>query len=389
MNRISTLKCLHSILLLGFPVLSCQAEELTALVTAVKGRAQIEQGHHSIKIYPMRVLAAGQELSISEGGRLSLLCSNDSALRLEGPRKWVLSESECRRGREVTDGTFLSFMNADMRRRTRSADGWLTAPVRRSDEILAPGVLVSPRQSALLSLRPVFRWVPDPQAVEYRIEGTSTQTQGFSFKLDFLAVDCRQPFAGRTVCQAPLPREVPPLQAGVEYQIGVSSKRGRRSPWTRAEMFAVTTLGRDRRQEVERLEQAFGTVLDDVDERLRAVSLLYADKEMFSESLDLLLQVISTASAPCADDLLAASELFIESGPLAIAKAYAQSALDSASNRSIRAEALLKLGRIAYQQRHAEDAKKYLHQAAEILQELDPERQALVKRALQRLESKF
>lgn len=386
MKKTLSQKSLLFAVLLGFSNLYCPAQELTALVTGVEGSVQIEEGHHTQRIFPMRVLAADQELRIAEEGSLSLICSNDSLLRLKGPRTWSLTQSECSKGRKAIEGTYQSFMSADLQRRTRSADGWLEAPVRRSDEILAPGLIISPRQSALLSLRPVFRWIPDAKAAEYRIQGRSEQAQGFSFVLHAYSVDCRKSFADRTVCQAPLPAASAPLAPGAEYQVGVSSKQGRRSPWTRAELFTVWTLSEEKRGQVENLVQAIEAMLDDRQERLRMTAALYAEMGVFSEAQQALMQVLSSSPMPDAGDLLAASEMFIESGPLEIAEAYAQKALDLAPNRPLRAEALLALGRVAYEQRHADKAKEYLQQAAQVPQGLDSQRQDLVKRALKRLQ---
>jgi hypothetical protein len=163
---------------------------------------------------PWQVVQAGVKVQVPKGGSVGIVCSNRRFVRLAGPVSWLLSESACAAGKELTLGEYS--LVAPQGGRFRVVEGIMVIEreIRsgEGDDPLAP-IVLAPRKSILRSPRPTVSWSGVPLATEYEVNWTGRGV-GYHGVLQAGEVACPEVRENLSICSLPWPEDRANLAPG-------------------------------------------------------------------------------------------------------------------------------------------------------------------------------
>ncbi len=347
---------------------TADATALTGIITQVEQTGEsvqlTEPGTRSIALpKPLQRIGAGTVLTIPRGARLGVVCSTQQFIRIEGPASWVLEAKSCSLGRPLKLDDYSLIMPRGGRLRVVPGLLGLEQEMRGDEEdLLAPTVL-SPRNTALRTLRPAIEWIRIPSAVEYRIEWNGRGQDTFELQLDAKTTQCAAGWEGLEICSIPWAADRHDLPPGQTFFLKVSARDGIVAPWHEAPTVEVRTL---EASDVARLEarlhdlQSLG--LDGVALETAKAGVL-AEERLFAEAAEAYRTLV--ASSPTGDLEVTLADAYLQMGLLRLAdRHYAQAATNESP--AVRAAAAFGRGRIEYSRARYAEARARFREAEEM-----------------------
>lgn len=140
-----------------------------AVATEVDGNVRVEpaEGATPHRLRTLERLPAGGVVVVPAGGRLTVLCSTDHLVLVDGPARWEVGEPACRSGKRLPAGTFRGVL-PEQGRLVRFGDVLALEMVTRDDEDPGVPILLAPRHTAVVDVGAVV-WTEVPGAVQYEL----------------------------------------------------------------------------------------------------------------------------------------------------------------------------------------------------------------------------
>jgi len=317
----------------------------TAMAIKVEGTVTVSPSVRVLKTHAQ--VREGETLSLPKQSSVVLLCSSDRWISITGPRNWLLDAKACEVGTPVTAGSYRELAAENGRMRSLKTGVAIEIETRADAQEEFVPILLTPRNTAVVNVRPAVSWTQVPRATEYAIEWL-----GDGATTTRIAADKAQCTAG--VCTAPYPADGLPLKTGTPAFISVACRIGIASPWRREKDAAEVRLLDSRAQETLRHRlDAINAVPADNDVRNLLVAGAYAHSGVLHEAW----QRYSKSAAPAA--WVTAGDLALQMNMPAIAAREYTRASDSKSPTSVRAAAAFGLGRVTLARRRYEEAQRH------------------------------
>jgi hypothetical protein len=342
---------------------SAGAGSLTGVIT------QMEQAGENVQLQetasrsilsprPWQVVRAGARFVVPQGARLGIVCSTEYFVRIEGPASWALDEKACSRGRHLARVDYELIIPRGGRLRVVAGLLGLAQEMRGDEgDPLAPTIL-SPRNTALRTLRPSISWVRIPSAIEYRIEWSGRGQGSFLLRLDAEDAHCAAGWENQEICSIPWPTNRPDLSPGQIFFLKIAARDGIVAPWHESPAVEIRTLEAG---EVAKL----GSRLDDLEcLGLRGPALetakagLLAQTMLLADAAEVYRKLV--AFSPAAELEVTLADMYLQMGLLRIAALH-YSKVAANESPAVRAAAALGLGQIEYgRNRYAEARAHFL-----------------------------
>ncbi len=228
--------------------------ERIAFVTHVSGKVSaMRPGEHRVDVLSLfAALADGTVVKPGAGASVTVLCKSDTVLQLF--ETVGVTGELCARGAAVPPGTYARL---DPRTgRLPSVPDPFDPDLRREkrDDYGRVPVVLSPRQTALMTNRPVLRWIEVPGAVDYRVRVLGPA--GFEEILDAKQLICTPEEAfdrDRRACSCSWPADRPGLtNKPHSLEVGVRLSLVERDPRVADEILWIRRLSAEKEAEVNR-----------------------------------------------------------------------------------------------------------------------------------------
>lgn len=218
-----------TLLIVGIGSASQAAGEPLALLTSYSGEVTIERNGGEIAARPLLPLREGDVVQLQEKAGATVVCRTDRAVDLA--RSERLSHELCAQGTELPAGSY-AVVEPRGGRIQRVDGSFEPAPATRElpGDYAAFPVVLSPRNTALVDVRPTVRWTETPGAVDYQIQWSGPGFPAFAKGRDELRCRQEELFDGPvTTCELDWPLDAPQLQEGGVYYLSVGA-------WLKAEL---------------------------------------------------------------------------------------------------------------------------------------------------------
>lgn len=314
---------------------------------------------------PLQTVAPGVVVHVPAGASIVLACSTPSLVRIEGPTSWRLDSASCRKGRPIDRADY--DLVAPRGGRFRYA-GLLPAFERelRGDDDSDPliPVVLSPRETAIRSPRPILLWRRVPLAAQYRIKWSSRGADAFSIQVGAEEVDCSVRADGLDVCTLPWPSDKPDLPPGRTFFLSLAARRDFTDDWHAAEgSVEVRTLTADEAALVETKLAGLERLGFEGAPREAALAGVLAESGLRAEAIESLRKAVELA--PAAALRITLADLYLSTGLGRLARAlYSQTLEDP--DPAVRADAASGMGQVEYAQGRFHEAALRFRQAAEL-----------------------
>jgi tetratricopeptide (TPR) repeat protein len=347
---------------------SAGAASLTAVITQVEqagDSAQLrEPADRSILLpRPWQVIPAGARLTVPVGAHMGIACSTRHFVRIEGPASWTLDAKACSLGQLLALADYELIVPRGGRLRVIPGLLGLEQEMRGDDEDLLAPTILSPRNTALRTLRPAIEWIRIPSAVEYRIEWNGRGQDTFELRLDAKTTQCAAGWEGLEICSLPWPTDRPGLSPGQTFFLKISARDGIVAPWHEAPTVEVRTLEAGDVAKVEaRLRDLQSLSLDGATPETAKAGVL-AEEKLFADAAEIYRRLV--ASSPAGELEVTLADTYLQMGLLRLAdRHYAQAA--TKESPAVRAAAAFGRGRIEYSRARYSEARARFREAEEM-----------------------
>lgn len=367
-------------LLLAVPAGAARGSTFTAVFTVVEGNITVAErpAHRSSRpvvrrARPLQVVRSREEIHVPAGARMVLVCSNDHGVFLSGIVDFVLTEEACRAGQQLQAGTFGSLAPKAGHLCHLGSALALARETRGEEEAgLGVPILLSPRNTAVLSSRPEIVWSQVSGATDYSIEILGGVNVSLSLRA--IQASCEpmsEKWGGRAVCSAAFPSspsgaEIPP---GGRVAVTVKARRGIASPlrWE-SEVLWIQRLPAGQEAKVrKRLADQAGLSVGETARHLLAAGI-YAENKLYADAIAAYRDALAGGDLP--EVRVTLGDVYFVIGLLSMADRSYREALSSSQDPAVRAGAELGLGRIEYARRSYERAIEHFHKARKLYKSL-------------------
>jgi len=322
---------------------------LTGIITQIeqdKERVELREPGTTSPLVPRsgQTVQAGARLTIPQGARIGVVCSTQHFVRIHGPASWTLDAKACSLGRQLSLADYSLIVPRGGRLRVVSGLLGLELEMRGDEgDYLAP-VVLSPRNTALRTLRPAISWSRVPGAIEYQIEWTGRGKDTFLLRLDAKNVSCGTSWEGLEVCSILWPADQPELTTNQTSFLKVSARDRLTVPWHESTAAMVHTLDADEQRGLEdRLQDLRCHGLEGVALETARASLL-AESNLLGDAAEIYRQILDSSGPPIEVTL---ADLYLRMGLVRIAESHYTRA-SGQEDPLVRAAAAFGFGRIEY-----------------------------------------
>lgn len=355
-------------------------EGTRAVVAEVGGAVTIRSPGRAGTILPARpllVLNSGQEISLPNGGRVQLICSNDRLVRLRGKqRRWV-NVNLCGQGSRLPPGTY-DLVAPKAGRVLRRDESSVIASATRGLEHAAGQIphLLSPRNTAVLDSQPSIVWTPATEASQYeiRFEGPVR----FNLRIDARKVDCSLRWAGLQACSIPYPKDRPHLPVDRNQSIRIGSVEAGSIRVRKGYRVEVRLLSPAEADRVRTLLEHIGELPLTESMRSLASARVLASAGLFSDAIKACAKAQSLADSP--EWRIAYGDVLRMVGLHGLAREHYEYALKIAPSTASEAAVLFELGRLEYRAKRYGKAVGFFESSLRLTQSLElPEESSAAK----------
>lgn len=367
--------------------------DLTAVLIRIEGqvtlssdsRAEFRSIRHAAQ---RQVIRHGEIVHIPAGARLELICSTDTLVSLKGPVDWPLDAPACGRGLVLPESSYQNSAPRAGRLLSKKGVLLLEFETRTWGWDLGP-VLLSPRNTAVLSSRPPLVWTHVPDAIEYEIELRGPVAA--SIRVAAGDLHCGRdlaPWHGLEVCSWTPSDKWPSLEPGRPVFLKIGYRRVLTASLRQVrENYKIHLLPVMEQNTVqESLRQIAKLPVDKVN-RLLLIAGAYVQGGLYSDALAAYDEALKAQEVPEARVTL--GDLYLTNGLTVLADREYRQVLEGAPGPIVQAAAELGLGYVAYFRKRFADAQAHFGRAHEryaalgLLAEAETARAAALRAQLQ------
>ena len=265
-----------------------RSQEVLAILIHFTGDVIVEQPG-SDTAEPARAMQAIQKgalLTVADGARVTLICAPPYETELTIVSSVRLTCSLCQTGQPLPPGSYSSVEPDGGRIRSVGGSLELEGPAREKETDYGHiPIILSPRNTRLLELEPILRWVEVGGAIEYEVWLNGPTS--FKLRLDVTQLPCAEDArtAPNRICSLPWPTFEGTLIQGKTYFLTLSVRTGIASPLRSSEKSRLYTLTAEETLQVKAKISAIQALDLDTVTRDLLLAGLYAERELYSEAI--------------------------------------------------------------------------------------------------------
>jgi hypothetical protein len=297
-----------------------------------------------------------------------LICSTEKPVSLQGPRDWVLDETNCARspGAQLPGGSY-GYLAAFTGRIVFSKQGFSLLEIGTRE--VRPGFgpfLLSPLDTVVTDTRPrlVFTQVPDAREYELELRGAADM----SVRLPADGLHCGPgsgPWRGLDVCSWAPSDKWPALEPGKPLFLKLSYRPSMTAPFLKAqEVYKIELLPRDEQQNLQEDLHQIAALPVDPASRLLLTAGTYARRGLYADAISNYDEVLQAQEVPEARVTL--GDLYLTVGLTAPAEREYRRVLAGPPGSAAQAAAELGLGQAFYVRKLFDDARAHFERAREL-----------------------
>lgn len=374
------------------PVAAAAGEAL-AVFTFVEGEVWVEErtaGRQTPGLMalarsqaaPFQQIGSGASVRAAAGARATLVCFNNHVVKVTGPGEYEVTQQLCNSGSALPSGSSRGVTpdHGQIKVHQGSLDLEGEAREQESDYGNIP-IILSPRNSALLTLQPTIRWVSVEDAIEYVLDLSGPGSlEEITIAAEEIACTEEALAAPNLVCTLPWPVAWP-LAQDKRYFLMVSARTGIAADLRPSERSALRTLDA---QTVAAMEEAVAEIqtfdLDSMTQTLLLAGLFAGQGVeagdvrygLYAEAIPLYEAVVATHPAPILYVTLGDAYRAVELQRYAFFAYQAAIAQlnEGVDDPAVRAAAAFGMGQVEYSRRQYELAEPHFVKAAELYTEI-------------------
>jgi hypothetical protein len=347
-----------------------KSPDLTALLTQVEGSVTLSSAgradFRSVRIAAQRqVIRRGEIVHVPAGARVTLICSTETLVSLTGPRDWIFDATACERGRPLPESSYRNLAAYAGRILPKNGALLLELETRNGDEALGP-VLLSPRNTAVITPYPRLVWTQVPGAIEYEIQLRGPV--GTSIRLAADSLHCGRGtglWHDLDVCSWVPSGPWPALEPEKPILLRIGSRQALAAPLRQArEAYQIHLLSVSDQHNVQESLRQIAALPVDPASRLLLTAGAYAQSGLYADAIATYEEVLEAQDIPEARVTL--GDLYLDNGLTALAEREYRQVLAGAPDPAAQAAADLGLGSVAYFRKVFSDAQAHFERARDL-----------------------
>jgi len=361
------------------PTAQTAQREPMAVIVALSGKVHLTNAaDQNGAARPFQVLFPGNLLQLSPNAKADIVCFQERILSLAGPVDQEINDQSCASGAPLP-ANIAQLVKPDAGR-ILLLEGSLALEEQAREKETDYGnlpIILSPRNTSLLDLKPTVQWVAVEGAIEYQFS-LSGLAAFDDLALGTEKVTCTPtPDAtGSRVCTIPWPDSWT-LEPGQRYFLTINALTGIAAPLRPSTASALRTLTAEEVQAVQTEETGIQALAVDTTTQTTLLVGLYAQHELYAEAIPAYEEVLTTQPAPIL--YLALGDLYRAVDLQRYAFNVYQQALDllgqAKDDLAVRAASEFGMGQVEYSRGQFAAAEPYFQRAVEIYVQTDTMRE--------------
>lgn len=319
------------------------------------------QRQAATSLQPVR---SGARVQVAKGGSVTLVCRNNHLYRVTGQTSVLVNGQTCNSGQALPKGSATRVTPKQGRLQDNNGSKVLEGETReRESDYGQLPIILSPRNTTLLDLKPPLSWVEVSGSTEYGLSLSGLAAfDEITVDADQLTCSENKQTAPNRVCTIPWPAQWV-LAPGQRYFLTISARTGIAAPLRPSEASALRTLPAEEAAQVQREAEPYKAITVDPVTPNYLLADLYVDHGLLDAAIAA--YVAAEAHQPSAVSMVTLGDLYLQVNLQRFAFNAYQRALDKLAAQGqedpvIHAAAEFGIGLVYYSRANYKEAQAHL-----------------------------
>lgn len=281
------------------PMVQPKLGEEIAVITELTGQVTLQTVNGAAVASPFQVLTAGSRLQLAPNAGVTIVCFQERIFVLNQPGETEITPERCAKGIPLVANSAQSVKPDAGQLQVYASSFALEEPAREKEaDYGSLPIILSPRNTSLLDLKPIVQWVAVEGAIEYQLS-LSGMTAFDDIVLDAEKVNCTTTpdVTGSRICTTHWPDSWT-LELGRRYFLTINARTGIAAPLRPSTAGALRTLPAEEMQAIQTEATSIQALQVAITTRTALLAGLYARHQLYAAAIPAYTQVVATQPAP-------------------------------------------------------------------------------------------